>query len=535
MLTKFLNDLKIFNNYIKNNSYIFKKNKFKNKIFLVEFNGWQGIQIALSYLANVFSQKNKCKIIAYNSYSLFHNNKESLLTKIKWNIGKSLKIKNFGVYASFGVADFIKPKYDSSIKKNSLKKVEQFFKKKKTLRDLENFCIEQVWIGDLIYDTYLKKYFTHTIDLHSKKFKLFFFECLCNFYFWNEYFKKNNVKGIAVGHSVYVSGIPSRIADYYNISNFSFEGANFVNGKGKTSFKKRENYSGGHFRYYRKLFKKFNKSKAKANIILGKKYLKDLIDGKKIYYYLKKTSFSKTNYNIDYFKQHKKKIKVVIYSHVFTDSPHVYGNHFFPDFNEWFKFLEKIVKKTDYDWYLKPHPQEDPMTKKIVRLFIKNNPSIKLLPSNLSNLYIASKKIDYALTVYGTIGSELPGYGIKIINASKNNPTFGYNFCINPKSVSEYKKILLNLKKNNFKINKQDLFEFHYMKKHYSDFDNFLFTDLDKYFKYNNQMRRIILTNECYKLWLEDFSIKRHKDIIRMYENFIKSGDYMITNSHLEL
>ena len=73
------------------------------------------------------------------------------------------------------------------------------------------------------------------------------------------------------------------------------------------------------------------------------------------------------------------------------------------------------------------------------------------------------------------------------------------------------------------------------MKKHYSDFDNFLFTDLDKYFKYNNQMRRIILTNECYKLWLEDFSIKRHKDIIRMYENFIKSGDYMITNSHLEL
>jgi hypothetical protein len=131
MLVKYLNDLKILNNYIKNNRYIFKKNKFKKKIFLVEFNGWQGIHIALSYLAYVFSQKNNCKIIAYNSYSLFHNNKESLLTKIKWNIGKLLKIKNFGVYASFGVSDFIKPKYDSSIKKKSLKKVENFLKKKK--------------------------------------------------------------------------------------------------------------------------------------------------------------------------------------------------------------------------------------------------------------------------------------------------------------------------------------------------------------------------------------------------------------------
>ena len=204
----------------------------------------------------------------------------------------------------------------------------------------------------------------------------------------------------------------------------------------------------------------------------------------------------------------------------------------FPDFYEWFIFLEKIINKTDYDWYLKPHPQEDHVTKKIIDLFIKKNPSVKLLPRNLSNSYIASKKIDFALTVFGTIASELPAYGIKVINASKNNPHFNYNFCINPKNVTEYKKILLNLKKNNFKINKQDLFEFHYMKKHYSDFDSYLFTNLEKYFRYYKN-RQIFLTNKCYKLWLENFSVKRHKDIIKMLENFIKSGDYMITNSHL--
>ena len=119
MINNYLSDFRILKKYINHNNHIFKKNEYKNQIFLVEFNGWQGIQIALSYLANVFSQKNKCKIIAYNSYSLFHNNKESLLTKIKWNIGKSLKIKNFGVYASFGVADFIKPKYVNRFSRDS--------------------------------------------------------------------------------------------------------------------------------------------------------------------------------------------------------------------------------------------------------------------------------------------------------------------------------------------------------------------------------------------------------------------------------
>ena len=166
MLNNYLSDFRILKKYINHNNHIFKKNEYKNQIFLVEFNGWQGIQIAFSYLINFFSQNKKCKIIAFNSYNLFEHNEESLLNKIKWNIGKFFKIKNFGVYASFGVSDFIKPKYDSSIKNHSLKKVKQFYKEEKNLKDLESFCVEGIWIGDLIYDSYLKKYLVKTIDLN---------------------------------------------------------------------------------------------------------------------------------------------------------------------------------------------------------------------------------------------------------------------------------------------------------------------------------------------------------------------------------
>ena len=531
MLNKLLRNFKILKKYVNHNYFFFPKKIPGNQIFLVEFNGWQGIHIAFSYIVNFFSKNRKCKIIAFESYNLLSNTRATFLEKIKWDIGKLLKIKTFGVYSSFGASDFIKPKYDDYIKKNSSKNFKHFFKTKKNLIDLESLRIENIWIGDLIYDSYLKKYATHTIKLNSKTFKSFFFECLCNFYFWYEYFKKQKITGIAVAHSVYISAIPSRIADYKNILNFSFDGANFVNGTNKISYIKRENNSLIEFRYYKKLFKNFKKSQAKNNIILGQKYLKELIEGNEKYYYLKKTTFTKTNYKEQYFNKHNKDIKIVIFAHLFTDSPHVYGNHFFPDFNEWFQFLEKIINKTDYDWYIKSHPQEDDLTKKIVKQFVKKNSSVKLLPNNLSNSYIGSKKIDFALTMYGTIGSELPAYGIKVINASKNNPHFNYKFCINPKNLAEYKKTLLNLKNNSFKINKKDLFEFHYMKKHYSNFNNSLFYNLDKYFA-QNKKRQIFLTNECYKIWLENFSLKKHKQIIKMTEKFIESGHYMISQSY---
>ena len=190
---------------------------------------------------------------------------------------------------------------------------------------------------------------------------------------------------------------------------------------------------------------------------------------------------------------------MAIYPHQFSDSPHVLGNHFFPDFYEWFKFLEVVIKKTDYDWYIKAHPNQDELTKKTIEMFVKRNPKITLLPKNVSNLYLVKKKINFALTVYGTIASELPFFGIKVINASKNNPHFDYNFSINPKNISEYDKILSNLKANRFKINIKDLYEFHYMKQLYQlQTSNSFFSDAQEYLRIDKESSRAICwTNKC--------------------------------------
>ena len=178
---------KVRNDFIKHNRSLFdlkkEKIKKKNEIFLLEFNGWQGVQIANSYLINAETHIKKCKIVGYENFRIFDKKKSFNIDNLKWKLGSFFKIRNFGTYSSFGVSEFIYKKNEYNDLIEAKKITDNFFKKVKTKRDIENFTIRKIWIGDLIYDSYLKKYSTPTIDLNSQKFKTFFRECILIFLF----------------------------------------------------------------------------------------------------------------------------------------------------------------------------------------------------------------------------------------------------------------------------------------------------------------------------------------------------------------
>ena len=67
------------------------------------------------------------------------------------------------------------------------------------------------------------------------------------------------------------------------------------------------------------------------------------------------------------------KIKILIATHCFFDSPHSYGKNIFPDFYEWLDYLGKISNKTDYDWYIKLHPNYHPLTMNVINHFLKKH------------------------------------------------------------------------------------------------------------------------------------------------------------------
>ena len=219
----------------------------------------------------------------------------------------------------------------------------------------------------------------------------------------------------------------------------------------------------------------------------------------------------------------------MIFAHDLIDSPHVYGNHFFTDFKEWFKFLDNIIKKTDYDWYIKEHPSSSQQTKDEINKLIINNKNLKSLNKKFPNSLLNKIGVRFVLTVYGSVASELPIYNINVINASRNNPHFKYNFCINPKNISEYKKILLNLKNFKKKIKLNDLYIYHFMK--YSVFrNNLFFKKPENYFKIVNG-RPFQYTNKIYEKWLREFNINTHNYIEKNLKKFIKSKNYFFLDT----
>ncbi len=516
---------KIIEDFIVHNKKLTENNiKQNDKIFLIEFNGWSAIHIIFSYLVYYYKLKKNCKIVAYECYELLNRTNVPWYKKIFWQIGILLNIKTFKIFKSFGTDKFLKPSYSyNQIKKANIA-TNKFFQKKISHTYLENFKIDDIWIGDLIYDSYLKKFQQGTINLSSPEFKFFFKESLKLFYFWKDFFKKNKVEAIAGCHAVYLTGIPLRIANKKNINCFAISGYNcdLVNLRGNISYNKRINGSDIQFKFYKNFFKKLSFENQKKIRQKGKDIIKKIISGKKKYLYSKESSFHKKKIEIK--KSKKNKIKVAIFAHDFIDSPHIYGNHFFPDFQKWFEFLNQMIKKTDYEWFVKEHPASSALTIKKIKYLLNENKEIKLIKKNFPNNKLKDLGINFVLTVFGTVASELPIYDIKVINASKNQPHADFNFSINPKNFIEYKNLILNLKKNNFKVDKNQLYSFHYLKEIFSK-NHLFFYNQEKYFNFLNN-KPLRFTPTVYKYWLDDFNLKKHIQILNNLEKFIKDENY---------
>jgi hypothetical protein len=515
---------KILKKFIQHNISLFKlKKKNTKNLILVEFNGWSLQHIIISYIANVLASKYSANIYAYPGYVL---NKYTLdwKSKIKFYLANLIPIKQFLIYVSFGTKKFFYPSinnHEDNIALNIYTKKITLLKK---LEDISKIKINGIHVGDLIYDSFLKFYKIPTIDIHDQKFKHFLFESFKSFVFWDRYLSRNKVKAIVITHAVYSGAMLTRIAAY------KYPQIKIISGNSNSvySFNKIEQNPWLNFGNLRKEFSKLSNIEKKEGLKLSKRMIEERLRGVDNF---DLNSAKKSPYNLEYYKnriiKNSSNTKIIIAAHCFLDSPHIFGNFFFPDFMQWLNFLAKISEKTNYSWYIKSHPNFNPLTYNFLKKFVKQNKKFKLLPLNYGHKQILKEKIDFALTVYGTIGWEYAYKGIPVINASKNNPHFNYNFNINPKSVSEYKKILLNLNKTQIKINKSHIIEYYFMAYVYHVVD-WLFRDqlllkkalknFDKSFK-----------EQTYTKWINNFSKTKHSKIINSLNNFIDSKDYKIT------
>lgn len=217
------------------------------------------------------------------------------------------------------------------------------------------------------------------------------------------------------------------------------------------------------------------------------------------------------------------KIKVLICSHCFYDNPHGLGGMLFLDFYEWLRYLGQISERTDYDWYLKVHPDPLPGTLKTIQEILAEFPRITIIPFETSHHQLAKEGIDFVLTVYGTVGHEYPALGVQVINAGYN-PRVAYDFNWHPKSLEEYEHYLLNLDKLRKDINLEELYEFYYMHHYYVYADDLVFNSYRHFL--SNLTTEHANGSAAYGYFLGQLTDAKHQEIINNMQKFIDSGKH---------
>jgi hypothetical protein len=498
---------------LKNLFYKNKVKKFDKKEILIEINSIPSNIITTPYLTHNLSKKYEARLTCYKISS-----KINFLSNLIFFIRVALSVGNIGLYKAFGVRNFLifKNHNLNTKSKNLLKSTSNKFNNKIQLEKLE---INKVLIGDLIYDSYLKDNKKETVDLKSKDFLIYFEKCLKIFLFWENYFKINNVKSIIVSHTVYLNAIPLRIAIKNNIPAYQ------INLKSIYYLNKKEMFAYKQYKFYPKIFSRFDKKFKQKAILEAKKRLKLRFKGEVGVDMVYSTKSAYKNIYADKLIKKSKKIKILVASHCFMDSPHSLGDNLFCDFYEWFEFLGKISLITDYDWYIKTHPDFHPLTLRVINNFTLNYKKFNLLPADSSHNQLISEGIDFGLTIYGTIGCEYAAKGISVINASINNPHIKYDFNMHPKNIIEYKNILMNLNKIQFNFDIDKVYEYYYMHNLYYN-DGLLFGDYSKLIKKIGGYKKVV-QSDFYNFYLKNLKIDEHKLQLSRVKSYIDSKYYM--------
>lgn len=535
----FFKKILTFYRFITHNNKIFYREnlqKKNNNEILVEFNNFYANHIGISYLANILKKKYHGKIVAYYGHVLLNYPlRRNFYFLFKFHFSRTFGFNFFSIYKSFGAESFLYPDEILNLKKTSIVIFKNFLKKTNTLKKLLKFRISNVLVGDLIYDTYLKKNYhvKPTIELKSKDFKIFLKDFINLFIFWENYIKKNKVKAIIGSHSVYSLAIPLRIGLKYKIESFVLTPEYLQ--RLKSGFI----YQNIEVHYLKKIFKSLKENKRKEILNSAKKIINQRSKGIYSSHYPYVTTSPFGSKRKEKIIKDNKKIKLLIATHDFVDAPHCMGDHLFPDFYLWFLYLCKLSKKTNYSWYVKTHPNFGgkwsryiEYERKVVKEVLKDFPHIILLPEDITHNQIASEKINAVFTVNGTVAMDYALLNVHAVNASLNTPYINYNFTHHPKNITELRKMILNIKKITKlkKIKKKEIIEFYAVKNIFFS-KNWLFHNYEKTLinigSYHDFWRP-----KMYNYWIDNFELNKHLKINKDLETFVNSNNIYLLNNN---
>lgn len=393
--------------------------------------------------------------------------------------------------------------------------VEEAIRSVKTKEDLFNLEIRGFKVGCEIYETYLVEYFQPTVDISDPRIKKLISYAVDAVLFWSKYFTDHNVKAVVMSHGIYRYGIMAKVALRKGIPVY------FPNIRGVTKYVESNKPGVADFRRYPEYFALLSDRDKEKALQLAASQLKRRYSSEVGVDIVHSTKSAFSHSDGKRVLRDSQRPKVLIATHCFFDNPHCYGQNSFLDFYEWLDFLGGLSDETDYDWYLKMHPDVLPGNGAIIEQFLKKYPNISMISNEASFLQLVRDGLSAVTTVYGSVGHELPLLGVKVVNASYN-PHVAYSFNIHSSSREEYRKNILNLESINPCFDEREVYEFYYTHYYLMVVDDLVVPSYYELLKKVGPQRQA--SPDVYRFYIERFNNENHIATIKKFEWFLETN-----------
>jgi len=295
--------------------------------------------------------------------------------------------------------------------------------------DLAQLTVRDIWVGDLIIDSYIRFKPSATLNLTDVYLLVVIRQALKDLEKAFFYFRKTKPALLLTSYSTYIQhGIAARVAAQLGIKVQAFSNLQ----DWTTDISAAAPWHTRSGASYKQIFSALPDQEDKIELaerqLAGR--LKGEID--------KATSYMKVP---AYGRKHELAADVcgmpVIFLHDFTDSIHIYRWILFHDFWTWVCFTIDTLRAHGIAFAVKPHPnQMSDMTGALDLLRVKY-PDLNLLSVDISNKQLVEGGMTCAITVYGTVASEMAFMGIPTI-ACGDNPHISFDFCHTARSQAQY-------------------------------------------------------------------------------------------------
>ena len=367
--------------------------------------------------------------------------------------------KNLGIKKIFHINNL---KFSANYKETykDLKKINKF-------EDVKRLTHMKINYGKYIKASIMRKYQEIEFDITNKKFKNIIYKYIYNSHSIINYLETlNNKFKPSIVYMMDQNYSPrGELFDYYTENQIPV----FTN---STGYKANTFILKKYFKYNRNShpfgisnenWEKFKvQNFNENNWTLLKKELEICYQSGNWYPSAASSSFSNMNNDLDLEASlglESEKKTAVIFSHIFWDATFFWGDDLFSDYEEWFIETLKIASlNKNVNWIIKIHPSN------IVRVSEKTLKSNKfsenisienkigILPDHIKIIYPNSnistyslfQKIDYCITVRGTVGMECAALGVTVLTAGTgryDNKGFTYD----SNNIEGYKEKIRNI------------------------------------------------------------------------------------------